>query len=115
MNHAPCLDIDATKQGRKACSNQNTLVDLAVNGRVGDGHGKTLYAHCSILLTSDWSDAQLGVTRQPGSPQLVAHNRSHVHRNENHSGHMVHIRHPKKHLIYEQSAGNCAKSVKSLL
>lgn len=41
MNHAPCLDIDATKQGRKACSNQNTLVDLAVSGRVGYGHVKT--------------------------------------------------------------------------
>ena len=45
------------------------------------GMEKPCMRHCSILLTSDWSDAQLGVTRQPGSPQLVAQNRSHVHRN----------------------------------
>ena len=39
----------------KACSNQNTLVNLTVNGRVGDGHVKTwvLQLHCShgYLLT----------------------------------------------------------------
>lgn len=51
-----CWKNDMTKQGRKACSNQNTLVDFAVNGRVGDGHVKTwiLQLHCShgwYLLT----------------------------------------------------------------